>query len=68
MTKQDAMRSICQLSCGTIATLTGIRNYEEQGIFLAQTLDKIETIDTSACESWMDVWNLIKPVDGGKPL
>lgn len=60
MTKQEAKQALCMLSSGTLANLTGIKNYDEQDKLLNNLLEKIDLVDVTNCKTWQDVWNLLK--------
>jgi len=60
MTKQQAISAICQLSYGTLGSLTGKRTYDELDQVTVELIDKIGNIDVSGATRWQDVWGLIQ--------
>lgn len=56
MTKNEARHDLVMLSYGTLATLTGIRKFDDLDDMLSAKLDAIEHTDVSECSKWQDVW------------
>ena len=67
MTTIEAQRSLVLLSYGTLATLTGIRMYDELDDMLYEKLEAIENTDVTDCSRWQDVWNKLNPNHAGQP-
>jgi hypothetical protein len=57
MTTIEAQRSLVLLSYGTLATLTGIKTFDELDDMLSEKLEAIENTDVTDCSRWQDVWN-----------
>ena len=60
MSKATAKKELAQLSSGTLARLTGLRNMADIDAVLADMISAIDHIDVSDCENWHDVWNRIQ--------
>ena len=60
MTKNEARRDLIVLSYGTLATLTGLKKYDELDDMLSNKLDAIEQTDVSECSEWQEVWRKLE--------
>lgn len=56
MTKNEARHALVMLSYGTLATLTGVREFDELDDILSIKLDAIENTDVTECSKWQEVW------------
>lgn len=60
MNKTEALAQLKVLSSGTIATLTGLTNYDAQDSYMQQMYTLLETVDVEECRVWPDVWRALK--------
>lgn len=59
MTKKEARLALKTLTSGTLATLTGLKTYDQLDYMLDQKLDRLEHVDVSHCKNWIDVWEAL---------
>lgn len=60
MTKNEARQTLAMLSYGTLASLTGVKKYDELDDMLAAKLNVLEQTDVSECSKWQDVWRQLE--------
>lgn len=66
MTKTEVFKSLATLSCGTIATITGIKEYDKQDKYMKNLIDLIECLPNlyfKDCTCWQESFNLLKEID-----
>lgn len=56
MTKNEARHTLVMLSYGTLATLTGVKDFVELDDILSAKLEAIENIDVTDYSKWQEVW------------
>ncbi|HZK53484.1 MAG TPA: hypothetical protein VFC84_04760 [Desulfosporosinus sp.] len=60
MTKNEARNTLVMLSYGTLASLTGVREFDKLDDLLSAKLDTIENTDVTECSEWQDVWRKLE--------
>lgn len=72
MTKEMAKQELRLLSSGTIANLTGLKDYDEQDAYMFMLHDLIDRTDVEMCHNWQEVWTVcmiaLKAEDSGAPV
>ena len=60
MTKDEAVEAIWGLSCGTLATLTGLRTYDQIDAYCRKLTFDLQSVDVTDCKNWVDLWEVLR--------
>lgn len=66
MTKIESFKVLSSLACGTIASITGITNYDKQDEYLKNLFELIECLPDNYfkdCNCWQHCFQLLQKID-----